>query len=112
GQQRCPGGELMPGFLLHVGATVLCAHGGQAQPTVPSPRVRVSGQPVTTLGPPYAVAGCALPPPAGGPGVTATGGVAALRVRAGGQPVLLQDSVAVCVPTGTPLTVAVTQPRV
>ena len=23
----------MPGFLLHVGATVLCAHGGQAQPT-------------------------------------------------------------------------------
>ena len=26
----------MPGFLLHVGATVLCAHGGQAQPTAPN----------------------------------------------------------------------------
>ena len=32
-------GVNMPGFLLHVGATVLCAHGGQAQPTVPNPRV-------------------------------------------------------------------------
>jgi hypothetical protein len=104
----------MPGFLLHLGATVMCAHGGSAQPTVPSPRVRVSGQPVTTLGAPYAVAGCALPPPptANGPCVTANWVVAALRVRAGGQPVLLQDSVAVCVPTGTPLTVVVTQPRV
>ena len=39
----------MPGFLLHVGATVLCAHGGQAQPTVPNPRVTVSGQPIVTL---------------------------------------------------------------
>ena len=35
----------MPGFLVHVGATVLCSHGGQAQPTVPNPRVTVSGQP-------------------------------------------------------------------
>ena len=39
----------MPGFLLHVGATVLCAHGGQAQPTVPNPRVTVSGQPIVML---------------------------------------------------------------
>ena len=37
----------MPGFLLHVGATVLCAHGGQAQPTAPNPRVLVSGQPTS-----------------------------------------------------------------
>ena len=36
----------MPGFVLHVGATVLCTHGGQAQPTAPNPRVRVGGQPV------------------------------------------------------------------
>ena len=33
----------MPGLLLHVGATVLCAHGGQAQPTAPNPRVKVHG---------------------------------------------------------------------
>jgi hypothetical protein len=102
----------MPGFLLHVGATVLCAHGGSAQPTVPGPRVRVSGQPVTTLGPPYTVAGCALAPSAGGPCVTANWIIGAVRVRAGGQPVLLQDSIAVCAPTGTPLAVMVTQPRV
>ena len=38
----------MPGYLLHVGATVICAHGGQAQPTLPNPRVKVMGQPVVT----------------------------------------------------------------
>jgi hypothetical protein len=91
---------------------VLCAHGGQATAGSPSPRVRAAGQPVTTQPSPYTVAGCTLPPTAGGPCVTATWLVAALRVRTGGQPVLLQDSVAVCVPTGTPLSAVVTQPRV
>ena len=63
----------MPGFLLHVGATVLCAHGGQAQPTAPNPRVKVGGQPIVTLPTVYTVAGCTLPPPpaANGPCVTA-----------------------------------------
>jgi hypothetical protein len=103
----------VPGFLLHSGATVLCAHGGQAMPTTPSPRVKVAGQPVTTQPQPYTVAGCAFAPPAGnGPCATAQWVTGALRVRAGGQPVLLQDSVATCVPTGTPLTVAATQVRV
>jgi hypothetical protein len=103
----------VPGFLLHVGATVLCAHGGQAMPTVPSPRVRVAGQPVTTQPSPYTVAGCAFVPPGGnGPCVTAQWVVGALRVLAGGQPVLLQSSVAVCAPTGTPLNVVATQTRV
>ena len=48
----------MPGFLLHVGATVMCAHAGQAQPTVPNPRVMVGGQPIVTQAAPYTVAGC------------------------------------------------------
>ena len=62
----------MPGPILHIGATVLCAHGGQAVPTVPSPRVMVSGQPIATIAAPYVVAGCAFVPPAGnGPCVTA-----------------------------------------
>src|SRR5204862_4954207 len=112
GKQRRTGGDLMPGFLLTLGSTVICAHGGQAKTTAPSPRVRAGGQPVTTQPAPYTIAGCALPPVAGGPGVTADWVVAAVRVRAGGQPVLLQDSTAVCVPTGTPLTVVVPQPRV
>ncbi len=104
----------MPGFVLHLGATVLCMHGGQAQPVAANPRVRVGGQPVVTLSSTYTVAGCALPPPpaANGPCVTAQFVTAATRVRAGGVPVLLQDSQAVCVPTGTPLNVVVTQVRV
>ena len=102
----------MPGFLLHVGATVLCAHAGQAQPTVPNPRVRVGGQPIVTQPMPYVVAGCTLPPPAGGPCVTAQWVVGAVRVTANGQPVLLQDSQAICAPTGTPLNVLVIQVRV
>nr|MDT0659424.1 hypothetical protein [Micromonospora sp. DSM 115978] len=101
----------MPGFLLHTGATVICAHGGQAQPVVPNPRVRVSGQPTVTLSSMYAVAGCPFVPPAPGPCVTAQWIVGALRVRANGVPVLLFDSRAVCAPTGAPLVVLVTQVR-
>lgn len=103
----------MPGFLLHSGATVLCAHAGQAQPTSPNPRVKVSGQPVVTQAAPYTVAGC--PFVAGtvpSPCVTATWITAAVRVRAGGQPVLLQDSQAICAPNGTPLNIVMTQVRV
>ena len=104
----------MPGFLLHQSATVLCAHAGQATPTVPNPRVKVSGQMVVTQPTVYTVAGCTLPPPpaANGPCVTAQFITGALRVRVGGMPVLLQDSQAICVPTGTPLTIVVTQVRV
>ncbi len=103
----------MPGFILHLGATVMCMHGGPAQPTVPNPRVLVSGQPVTTQPLPYVVAGCAFVPPIGnGPCVTAQWVVAATRVLAGGQPVLTQSSVSVCVPTGTPLNIILTQTRV
>jgi hypothetical protein len=104
----------MPGFLVHLGATVMCAHGGQAQPVTPVPRVLVSGQPVVTLASPWVVAGCAMPPPTAGNGpcVTAQFVTAALRVMANGQPVVLQDSQSVCAPTGTPLLPAVTQMRV
>ena len=102
----------MPGFVLHVGATVLCTHGGQAQALVPNPRVLVNGQPVVTQSSPYAVAGCPFVPPAAGPCATAQFVTAATRVLAGGVPVLLQTSQSVCAPTGTPLNVVVTQTRV
>ncbi len=104
----------MPGYVLHAGATVTCLHAGQAQPAASFPRVKVGGQPVTVQSSVYQVAGCTLPPPpaANGPCVTANWVTAALRVRAGGTPVLLQDSTAVCVPTGTGLIVAAVQPRV
>ena len=103
----------MPGFLLHLGATVMCMHAGQAQPMTPNPRVMVSGQPIVTQTTPYTIAGCPFVPPGGnGPCVTAQWIVGAVRVLASGVPVLLQDSQAVCVPTGTGLNVLVTQVRV
>jgi hypothetical protein len=104
----------MPGFILHANATVLCLHAGQAQPTAVNPRVQVGGQPVVTQPAPYVVAGCTLPPPpaGNGPCVTANWVTAATRVRAGGVPVLLQDSTAVCVPSGTGLNCVAVQTRV
>jgi hypothetical protein len=104
----------MPGFLLHLGATVLCSHGGQALPTVVNPRVLVSGQPTVTLAAPYVVAGCAMPPPPGGNGpcVTAQFVSSAVRLTSHGQPLLLLDSQAICAPTGTPLIIVATQTRV
>lgn len=104
----------MPGFLLHMGASVICAHAGQAQPTAPQPRVTVGGQPVVTIAGPWTIAGCTMPPPAAGTGpcVTAQFVTAATRVQAMGQPVLLMDSQSVCVPTGTPLMPVMAQTRV
>lgn len=103
----------MPGFVLTSGSTVMCMHGGQATPTAPFPRVKISGQPVCVQPAPCAVAGCAFVPPGGnGPCVTAQWVTGALRVRAGGAPLVLQDSQAMCVPTGTGLLVAATEPRV
>jgi hypothetical protein len=96
-----------------MGATVLCAHGGQAIPTVPSPRVMVSGMPIATIAAPYSIAGCAFVPPAGnGPCVTAQWVVGAVQVMSEGQPVAIMTGVATCVPTGTPLMPVQAQMRV
>ncbi|MCZ6677473.1 MAG: PAAR-like protein [Candidatus Poribacteria bacterium] len=102
----------MPGFLLHKGATVQCAHAGQAQPTATNPHVTVGGQPIVTQAGAYTVSGCSYPPQSGGPCATAQWVSAATRVTANNQPVLLQDSKAVCTPTGTPLNIIMTQMRV
>jgi hypothetical protein len=101
----------MPGYLLHTAAIVLCAHGGKAQPGMTNSRVRVAGQPVVTQPTPYVIAGCPKHPP-DGPCISAHWVTAAMRVKAAGQPVLLANSQAVCVPTGQPLTVVTTQQRV
>jgi hypothetical protein len=103
----------MPAPILHMGATVMCAHGGQALPTVPSPRVLVSGMPIATIAAPWTVAGCVFVPPAGnGPCVTGQWMVGAVQVLSEGQPVAIMTGVAVCVPTGTPLVPVVAQVRV
>ncbi|MBK1701473.1 hypothetical protein [Thiococcus pfennigii] len=103
----------MPGPLLHVGAQVLCAHGGSATPSAPNPRVLVGGQPTVVMSAPYLVAGC--PFNVGGspsPCISAQWIVAATRVFSNGQPLVLLDSQALCAPNGTPLLPVVAQTRV
>jgi len=103
----------MPGYLLDQSATVLCMHGGQAQATVPNPRVKISGQPTMQQPNPWTIAGC--PFVAGNtpmPCVTAQWTTAATRVKSGGMPLLMQDSQAVCAPNGTGVNIVVTQMRV
>jgi len=103
----------MPGFLLHVGAQVQCMHAGSAQPTAVNTRVLVSGQPTVLVSSPHMVAGCTLPPPPGanGPCVTAQWTTATTRIKSTGQPLLLQDSQAVCASSGTGVLVMSTQTR-
>ena len=104
----------MPGFVVHVGATVLCAHAGQAQATAPSPRILVGGMAAVTIAAPWVVAGCTMPPPTAGNGPCVTGQwlTGSTRVLADGQPLVVQSSSSVCTPTATPLTVVATQTRV
>lgn len=104
----------MPGFLVHAGAQVLCAHAGQATPTVPNLRVMVSSQPTVLITAPYMVAGCSLPPPpaANGPCVTAQWLAGSVRVTSNGQPLVVLSSQALCAPTGTPVMIVATQTRV
>src|SRR4051794_23929071 len=104
---------MTPGAVLHENATVLCMHGGTARPVAVEPRVLVSGQNVVTRADQDVVTGCPVPPPPAGTGpcLTATWVTAATRVRASGQPLLLEESQAICVPTGTGLQVLVVQRR-
>lgn len=89
----------MPGYLLTMSCVVTCAHGGQAKPTAPNPRVKINGTPVPMSSPPFMVAGCPMViPPLAGPGPTPC--ISAiflpptmtLRVKSMGQPLLCQSS--------------------
>jgi uncharacterized Zn-binding protein involved in type VI secretion len=103
----------MSGYLLHQGATVQCLHGGSASPATSIQQVTVGGQPVTVQSSVYTVSSCSNT--LGGnpyPCTTAQWVTAATRVTCNGQPVLLADSQATCVPTGATATIASTQTRV
>lgn len=103
----------MPGTILHQGATVMCAHSGQSQPTTVSPRVTVSGQAIVLQPSPFTISACPFNVSgAASPCVTATWSTAAVRVTSLGMPLLLLDSQAICAPNGTPLTIVTTQTRV
>jgi hypothetical protein len=81
-------------FLLHVGATVICSHGGQATPAGGSARVLLSRQPAVSLAHSYTIAGCpfATPEPAPKPCATVQWTTVATRVRIEGQPAILSTS--------------------
>jgi hypothetical protein len=98
--------------LLHDNASVVCMHGGLARNVTNMPRVRVGGQPIVTQQMSYVVSGCGLSASGSTPCATAQWVVAATRVRAGGAPVVLRTSQAVCAPTGTGLQVIACQTRV
>lgn len=102
----------MPAPILHLGATVLCTHAGQAIPMAPFPRVMVSGQPVVTLTSPYAIAGCALTGTPVPPCLTGQFVMGAVRVLAGGAPVATLASPSVSIPAGTPMLPLMAQTRV
>ena len=102
----------MPAPILHLGATVICSHAGQATPMMPFPRVLVSAQPVVTMTSSYTVVGCALSGTSTPPCVTGQFTVGAARVLAGGAPVVTLMSQSVCTPTGTPMLPVMAQARV
>lgn len=100
----------MPGYILHVGDTMMCPHGGQITTVPGSPRAMVSGMPVATMADSYLVAGCAFnvsgtPQPC----IQVQWLVPATRVMAGGSPVIVQSSTGLCMgaaPQGPPNVVA------
>jgi uncharacterized Zn-binding protein involved in type VI secretion len=108
----------MPGPIVHVGASIICPHGGPANVVTTNSRVLVSGQPVATLADQYLITGCAFTVPSGKPQpcVRVQWLTPAARVFVNGQPVILQTSTGLClsaeqIPQGAPIVVT-TQPRV
>ena len=98
--------------LLHVGATVMCPHAGQASIVPSNVRVKVSGQFVAVLPDTTTVAGCPFQVPVGPavkplPCVAVRWLVPAMRVTVGGHPALLKTSSGLCqsveqIPQGPP----------
>ena len=111
----------MPGFLLHINGVVQCTHTAKAGAPPGQTRVFASGQPVALATDPISVVGCPFQVPVPGgtkpqPCVTIQWGMAAVRVKVMGVPVLLAPApgsgAGVCksveqIPQGPPLVGAV-----
>jgi hypothetical protein len=103
--------------LLHVGAQIICPHGGQVVGTPGSARVLVAGNPVATVADTTVITGCAFTVLATRPRPCQTlrWYAPATHVLVGGHPALLQSSSGVCLsadkhPQGSP-TVVTAQTR-
>ena len=100
----------MPGPVLHTGAIANCPHGGMLNIIAASPRVMVSGMNAAVLSDQGIVAGCVftVPPTKPQPCVTTRWMVGTTRVLAGGQSLLINPCVALClsaeqIPGGPPI---------
>lgn len=102
----------MPGLLITQASTVSCAHQGRATPSAVIPTVTADGSPIVAQLTPYAVAGCPLPPAAGGPCATGMWTSGTTRVLANKQPLAIALVPGTCAPTGVPMMATLTQSRV
>jgi hypothetical protein len=111
----------MAGFIVTTAASIIRPHGASVSIVSSNTRVRAGGAPVATASDTYTVSGCPFQVPVG-PGTKPQPCVSlrwiapAVRVRVGGQPVILQTSSAISlsveqIPQGPP-TVVTTQTRV
>lgn len=111
----------MPGFLLHMNATIQCSHAASAMLPAQGARVRAMGHVVAVQGDRGAVSACPFQIPVGPgtkpqPCVAIIWTVPALRVRVMGKFALLVNSPGICqsaeqIPQGSPL-ISVFQTRV
>jgi hypothetical protein len=111
----------MGGFIVTTSASAICTHGGSVSIVSSNTRVKAGGAPVATLSDTYSVGGCPFQIPVGAgtkpqPCVSLRWVAPAVRVKVGGQFVILQSSSALClsaeqIPQGPP-TVTMTQVRV
>lgn len=111
----------MPGMLVTTAASAICPHGASVSIVSSNLRVKAGGAPVATAADTFTVSGCPFQVPVGPgtkpqPCITLRWIAPAVRVRVGGQPVILQSSSAISlsaeqIPQGPP-TVVTTQTRV
>jgi hypothetical protein len=88
----------VPGPIVDAGATITCPHGGQVQVVPRATRVRLGGNPPLLVDDVATVAGCAFNVSgAPSPCLQVRWTMPAMRVKAGGSPVLLSTSIGLCV---------------
>lgn len=90
-------------------AVVMCGHAGPASHIPSQTRVLIGGSPVAVAADQHPVSGCSLASGSATFCTVLTWTMPAVRVMAGGQPVLLQSSLPIGVGPGT---VVSAQPRV
>jgi len=87
----------MPGFILHVGASMICPHGGQVSVISSNTRVTVNGQQIVTATDNFMIAGCIFNiSGAPHPCIITKWIVSSTRVFINGQPTILNNSVGLC----------------